>query len=214
MEHGGLDLSEAGPCRLVERLEDDLGPHVIGDGEPEHPRRSLVANGAHVSPAIADCEVGDIGRPQLVDPLGMELAIHQVLGEGGAWIGGGGDLEQAWAHPDDPEAGHAGGHGVGAHPLPGLMEVQGDPRSAVGALRALVQGDDLPKPSQPWGTGEFIRGTTGNYEAVRALCKDCPVRRECLEVALADDSLVGLWAGRPRRNGERCGGGVSVSTAT
>jgi WhiB family transcriptional regulator, redox-sensing transcriptional regulator len=30
---------------------------------------------------------------------------------------------------------------------------------------------------------------------VRALCEGCPVRQECLETALADDSLVGLWGG-------------------
>ena len=52
-------------------------------------------------------------------------------------------LNEAWAHPDDPEAGHAGGHGVVADLLPGLVQVQGDPRSAVGAVRALVEADDL-----------------------------------------------------------------------
>ena len=45
--------------------------------------------------------------------------------------------------PTMPEAGHAGRHGVVAHLLPGLVQVEGDPRSAVGAVRALVEGDDL-----------------------------------------------------------------------
>jgi len=27
------------------------------------------------------------------------------------------------------------------------------------------------------------------------LCEDCPVRRECLEAALADPELIGLWGG-------------------
>jgi len=35
----------------------------------------------------------------------------------------------------------------------------------------------------------------GNYEAVRALCEGCPVRQECLETALTDESLVGLRGG-------------------
>ena len=35
----------------------------------------------------------------------------------------------------------------------------------------------------------------GNYEDVRARCAGCPVRRDCLEAVLADDSLVGLWGG-------------------
>ena len=38
------------------------------------------------------------------------------------------------------------------------------------------------------------RGRT-DYEAVRALCAACPVRQECLEVALADSDLLGLWGG-------------------
>ena len=54
------------------------------------------------------------------------------------------------------------------------------------------------------GPSTFVRGARGNYDAVRALCGDSPVRAECLEVALADDSLVGLWGGtteveRPER---------------
>ena len=73
----------------------------------------------------------------------MELAVHQVRRVGGGWVGVGGDLEQPWADPDDPETGHAGRHGVGAHPLPGLVQVQGDPRSTVGAVGALVEADDL-----------------------------------------------------------------------
>ena len=43
------------------------------------------------------------------------------------------------------------------------------------------------------GPSDYVRGARGNYEAVRALCGACPVRQDCLEAALADDSLVGLW---------------------
>jgi WhiB family redox-sensing transcriptional regulator len=30
---------------------------------------------------------------------------------------------------------------------------------------------------------------------MRELCATCPVRVECLEYALADESLTGLWGG-------------------
>jgi len=36
------------------------------------------------------------------------------------------------------------------------------------------------------GPSVFVRGPKATYEAVRALCRDCPVRQECLEAALAD----------------------------
>jgi WhiB family transcriptional regulator, redox-sensing transcriptional regulator len=56
------------------------------------------------------------------------------------------------------------------------------------------------------GSDAFVLSNSGCYSR-RALCDDCPVRRDCLEVALADDLLVGLWGGttdadrRERRRG-------------
>ncbi len=45
------------------------------------------------------------------------------------------------------------------------------------------------------GTDAFFprRGTL--YDGTRQLCAECPVREECLETALADSKLVGLWGG-------------------
>lgn len=37
-------------------------------------------------------------------------------------------------------------------------------------------------------------GQSPDSRAVR-LCATCPVRRECLEVALADSGLAGIWGG-------------------
>jgi WhiB family redox-sensing transcriptional regulator len=46
------------------------------------------------------------------------------------------------------------------------------------------------------GTEGFVlaRGA-GGYSRAKELCGVCVVRRECLEMALADDELVGLWGG-------------------
>jgi WhiB family transcriptional regulator, redox-sensing transcriptional regulator len=41
----------------------------------------------------------------------------------------------------------------------------------------------------------FVRAPKADYGRLRAVCGDCPVRTECLEFALADDSLIGLWGG-------------------
>jgi len=41
----------------------------------------------------------------------------------------------------------------------------------------------------------FVRAPKADYGRLRAVCGACPVRRECLEFALADDSLIGLWGG-------------------
>lgn len=56
----------------------------------------------------------------------------------------------------------------------------------------------------------FIVERGGNYQAAKALCAVCPVDRECLAFALADEDLVGFWAGtteseRRRLRGARSG---------
>jgi hypothetical protein len=48
------------------------------------------------------------------------------------------------------------------------------------------------------GVAPFVIPNGGRYSR-RALCEGCQVRQECLEVALADDLLVGLWGRRHRR---------------
>jgi WhiB family transcriptional regulator, redox-sensing transcriptional regulator len=45
------------------------------------------------------------------------------------------------------------------------------------------------------GPNNFIRGPKSDYGSTRKLCATCPVRLECLDFALADDSLTGLWGG-------------------
>ena len=45
------------------------------------------------------------------------------------------------------------------------------------------------------GPADFVRGPKSDYGNIRELCETCPVRPECLEYALADESLTGLWGG-------------------
>ncbi len=44
-------------------------------------------------------------------------------------------------------------------------------------------------------TARFVQGPGVSYGDLRGLCERCPVRRECLEMALADPDLLGLWGG-------------------
>jgi len=45
------------------------------------------------------------------------------------------------------------------------------------------------------GPDAFVRGPKSDYRATRELCETCPVRRACLDFALADETLTGLWGG-------------------
>jgi len=54
------------------------------------------------------------------------------------------------------------------------------------------------------GIGVDAFGGYGKYR--RDLCEGCAVRQECLEAALVDDSLVGLWGGTTEPSGGSCDG--------
>ena len=65
--------------------------------------------------------------------------------------------------------------------------------------------DDTFIPNQPrWmararcrglGTPAFFGDRPEEIAAARAVCELCPTRAECLEFALGDRSLQGIWAG-------------------
>ena len=74
-----------------------------------------------------------------------------------------------------------------------------------------VAGTQLPTAPMPWAPEAACRGTdipfhapnyegSGktmkfDYEQARALCKMCSVRRECLEYALVNNEIIGMWGG-------------------
>jgi WhiB family redox-sensing transcriptional regulator len=45
----------------------------------------------------------------------------------------------------------------------------------------------------------FFPGQGGSLRAVKAICRQCPVREECLEYALERPELEGVWAGTGER---------------
>lgn len=49
------------------------------------------------------------------------------------------------------------------------------------------------------GPADYVKGNGADYGATRALCAACPVREECLAVALADRNIEGLWGGTDER---------------
>jgi WhiB family redox-sensing transcriptional regulator len=44
-------------------------------------------------------------------------------------------------------------------------------------------------------TALFFPGRGADLRSARALCESCPVSRECLDLALGDDRLDGIWGG-------------------
>jgi len=52
--------------------------------------------------------------------------------------------------------------------------------------RAECRGED---------TALFFPELGGNAAKARVICSRCPVRRECLDYAVADGELAGMWGG-------------------
>jgi WhiB family transcriptional regulator, redox-sensing transcriptional regulator len=45
----------------------------------------------------------------------------------------------------------------------------------------------------------FIPNRGGTFSTARDLCRECSVRLECLDFAMADDEIVGMWGGTTER---------------
>jgi WhiB family redox-sensing transcriptional regulator len=50
---------------------------------------------------------------------------------------------------------------------------------------------------------EFHPDRDESLEPLKAVCRRCKVREECLDYALADDNLLGVWGGTSMRERER-----------
>lgn len=68
-------------------------------------------------------------------------------------------------------------------PLPDLNEVFRKPAwMELGACRGMDTAIFIPTSRRP-------------HRTAKAVCAGCPVRTECLEYAMADESCVGVWGG-------------------
>jgi hypothetical protein len=62
--------------RYLERVDDQLGAHVVGHRPAGDPPRVEVLDGGQVQPALPGPEVGDVGDPDAIRAVGGEGAIE------------------------------------------------------------------------------------------------------------------------------------------
>jgi hypothetical protein len=70
-------------CHL-QRVDDELGAHVVGDRPADDPAAVCVLDGGEIEPALPGAHVGDVGDPQHVGPVGPEAPLDEVAGVGDA----------------------------------------------------------------------------------------------------------------------------------
>jgi hypothetical protein len=131
------------PSGVAQGLKDDLTTHVVGQAPAEHSAGVRVTDRAQVGLARTDGHVGDIARPHEIELTLVEATLHQILGAGGGRIGLRRDLEQPGTDALQTKGPHARRHRVVADQVATLVEVLGDPWGAVGAVRGVVEVQDL-----------------------------------------------------------------------
>lgn len=70
----------AGQCHL-QRVNDEIGAHVLGHRPADYPPREGVLDGGEIDPALPAPQVGDVGDPEHVGGGRAEVAAHQVVGD-------------------------------------------------------------------------------------------------------------------------------------
>src|SRR5512132_1006475 len=130
----------AGGDRVGQRVSDQAGAQVLGQGEPDHPARGNVDHRRQVQPAFPGREVGDVAAPAGVDRRSVDgkVAADQVRAGGGCRVGDGGALEPARRAATQPGGAHQACHTFAAMAVPATTQFGVDAWGAIAALGGLV----------------------------------------------------------------------------
>src|SRR5215207_3861779 len=133
-------LGVGGGDRVGQRVSDQLGTEMLGQGEPDHPARGNVDHGGQIQPAVPGREVGDVATPAGIDRGGVDgkVAADQVRAGGGCRVGDGRALEPARRAATQPGGAHQACHTFAAMAVPATTQFGVDAWGAVAALGGLV----------------------------------------------------------------------------
>lgn len=79
--HDGVDRAPEGD-RVGQGGDGELGGHAVADAVADDPVAAGVLDRAEVELALGGGVLGDVGEPQLVEPVGAEPALHEVVVDG------------------------------------------------------------------------------------------------------------------------------------
>lgn len=75
-----VELNDKGGIqRLLQGIEHEVGMHGTADALADNPAGKYVDDEGHIQPTLPGRYIGKIRHPQLIGPLGLELAIDMVL---------------------------------------------------------------------------------------------------------------------------------------
>jgi hypothetical protein len=175
-----------------ERVDDELGAHVVGHRPANDPPAIGVLNRSQVQPALPGSEIGDVGEPQHVRSARPELPFDQVVSDPDTGNPNRCSPILLRYKPGDPGALHQPLDALATDPdATAEAQLRMDPRRAIDAPVGLMDLLDLLE--QPRVLERAIR-----RRAALPVVKACSVDLEC--PAHQRDWVVGLLRGDEREH--------------
>jgi hypothetical protein len=141
--------------RHVQGVEDELGAQVEAHCPADDAPGEGVEDDGKVEEAGPGRDVGDVGNPELVRPLGPEIPIDQIGGRPHPLVADGGPGLPSPAHADKAGRTHQALHPLATDTDARVRQLGVDARRAVGACRPLV---DRPDAADKLGIGAGSSG--------------------------------------------------------
>src|SRR3954454_19031129 len=151
-DHAGDRLpATAHRDRHGQRVVGQLGVVVLAEGEPDDPPRTHVQHAVQIQLALVGDDLGAVAVPLAIQLVGREVPADQVRRPPPPPALAGGLLAPLLSPGDEVLVAHDLRDGVLADPLPGLLQVGGDPRGAVSTVMLGEQPGDLGGQRDPAG---------------------------------------------------------------
>ncbi|CAG6398084.1 hypothetical protein SCOCK_630029 [Actinacidiphila cocklensis] len=142
VDQAGVLLDLLPPQCHLQGVQRQVGSHV-GGGLPAHdPSGVRVQDERHVNPARPGPDVGQVGQPQLVRPLGDEAAVDQVGRPRGGRLRDDGAAALSTDDALDAQLAHQLLDGASGHLMACADQRAGDPAGTIRAAGLLPHGRD------------------------------------------------------------------------
>ena len=127
--------------RHRERVDDELGVLMRPCRPANQAAVAEIPDAGEIEGAFVCCELGDVGDPALIRPLGFEVALQHV--RGGRDLGPSAPPLAPRIHAHEPAGAHQPRDPLAADPDPTAAELPLHAEGAIGAARLPVDPLDL-----------------------------------------------------------------------
>jgi hypothetical protein len=135
-------VGSALPDRHLERLDDELGAHLLGHRPADAAATERIDDDSQVELALPGRDLGQIGYPEPIRRLRREVAAHEIRRRGDARDADRGLAVAAADQARQAALAHQPRDALAAHAHAAVTQLGMDARPAVGALALAVDRAD------------------------------------------------------------------------